>query len=75
MGSCVPGDQACLKTSMNCRRTSQFPGGERVQFQYGSELTDCMSNHKRFASANSIDEAEIQQVQYGHLDVQGSCVV
>jgi hypothetical protein len=46
-----------------------------VQFQYGSELTDLMSNHKRFASANSMDEAEIQQVQQGHLDVQDSCVV
>ncbi len=46
-----------------------------MQFQYGSELTDLMSNHKRFASANSMDEAEIQQVQQGHLDVQDSCVV
>jgi hypothetical protein len=38
--------EAPLKTSVKCRQTSHFAGDERVQFQYGSGLTDCMSNHK-----------------------------
>jgi hypothetical protein len=72
VGSCVLGDEAPLKTSVKCRH---FAGDERVQFQYGSGLTDCMSNHKMVAFANSTDESEIQQVQHGHLDVQSSCAV
>ncbi len=75
VGSCVLGDEAPLKTSVKCRQTSHFAGDERVQFQYGSGLTDCMSNHKIVAFANSTDESEIQQVQHGHLDVQSSCAV
>jgi len=75
VGSCVLGEEAPLKTSVKCRQTSHFAGDERVQFQYGSGLTDCMSNHKMVAFANSADESEIQQVQHGHLDVQSSCAV
>ncbi|CAM6039142.1 unnamed protein product [Sphagnum compactum] len=75
VGSCVLGDEAPLKTSVKCRQTSHFAGNERVQFQNGSGLTDCMSNHKMVAFANSTDESEIQQVQHGHLDVQSSCAV
>jgi hypothetical protein len=75
VGSCVLGDEAPLKTSVKCRQTSHFSGDERVQFQYGSGLTDCMSNHKMVAFANSTDESEIKQVQHGHLDVQSSCAV
>ncbi|CAK9205542.1 unnamed protein product [Sphagnum jensenii] len=75
VGSCVLGEEAPLKTSVKCRQTSHFAGDERLQFQYGSGLTDCMSNHKMVAFANSADESEIQQVQHGHLDVQSSCAV
>jgi hypothetical protein len=75
VGSCVLGDEAPLKTSVKCRQTSHFAGDERVQFQYGSGLTDCMNNHKMVEFANSTDESEIQQVQHGHLDVQSSCAV
>ncbi|CAK9205482.1 unnamed protein product [Sphagnum troendelagicum] len=75
VGSCVLGDEAPLKTSVKCRQTSHFAGDERLQFQYGSGLTDCMSNHKMVAFANSADESEIQQIQHGHLDVQSSCAV
>ncbi|CAK9865053.1 unnamed protein product [Sphagnum jensenii] len=75
VGSCVLGEEAPLKTSVKCRQTSHFAGDERPQFQYGSGLTDCMSNHKMVAFANSADESEIQQIQHGHLDVQSSCAV
>lgn len=75
VGSCTAGDQAPMPTSMTCRLTSHFAGGQRVRLQYGTGLTSCVNNNKRLSAVDSTDKAEIPQVQQGQLDDQISCAI
>ncbi|CAM6023418.1 unnamed protein product [Sphagnum balticum] len=75
VGSCTAGDQGPMPTSMTCRLTSHFAGGQRVRLQYGTGLTSCVNNNKRLSAVDSTDKAEILQVQHGQLDDQISCAI
>ncbi len=78
--------EAAEKVNIICKSRLKWVGPLKINGHspYNSMLQVCLSlmrhstrRHPRqaFLSANAMDEVEIQQVQHGHLDVQGSCVV